>query len=54
MPDNEVEQLKKMITQLSLEFQEDFKKLRDKLDTMMTSLKTCQSRCHVQNQQEKP
>jgi hypothetical protein len=61
MPDQDVEDLKNMVTQLgrelqqmSLEFQESMKHVNDKVDTIKAALRQCQTRCHVENPPESP
>jgi hypothetical protein len=49
MPDAQFQRLLKMIEQLGLEFQEFSKGIDVKFETISTSLKSCQTRCHVDN-----
>ncbi len=52
MPKSEFEVLKKMIEQLGLEFQEFASGIETKFNNISNSLKSCQSHCHVRNQEE--
>jgi hypothetical protein len=49
MPDAQFQMLLRMIKQLGLEVQELSRGVNDKFDTISSSLKSCQSHCHVAN-----
>ena len=49
MSQSEFDVLKRMIEQLGLEFKEFSTGIEKKFATISTSLKSCQSHCHVQN-----
>lgn len=58
MPKTEFEELKRMIGQyrqelslFALEVREALEGVNGKFDTISTSLKSCQSHCHVANEQ---
>jgi hypothetical protein len=50
MPDVQFQQLLRMIEQLGLELQELSTGVNTKFDHISSSLRLCQSRCHVANQ----
>jgi hypothetical protein len=49
MPESQFQQLLKMIEQLGLEQAEFARGIEEKFETISTSLKSCQSHCHVAN-----
>jgi len=49
MPDAQFQRLLQMIQQLGLEVQELSRGVNEKFETISTSLKSCQSHCHVAN-----
>jgi hypothetical protein len=53
MSSNEVDELKSMVRQFQLEQKEDMKGLRLEMARMRKSLISCQSHCHVSNEDKK-
>jgi hypothetical protein len=52
MSQSQFDVLKRQILLMDLEWKEAMKQQNLKLDTMIASLKSCQSRCHVNNPSE--
>lgn len=52
MPQDQFEALQRQIALLSLEWREAMMGINDKVDTMTAALKSCQSHCHVANQNQ--